>query len=319
MTRKLMAADLFDHYKGQLDLSWVAGHAGQDRLLRPDPAAAKGGAVLGALVGHMNLSNPNRVQVLGAAEIRYLLSLEKLIYDDVLNQLFHHEPCFIVVADDQPVPSELSRLADQHGVVLLASKLPSYKLVNHLQYFLSNLLAEKITLHGVFLEVKSIGVLLIGDSGIGKSELAFELITRGHRLIADDAPEFYRIAPDTINGVCPDVLDGFLEVRGLGVLNIRAMFGDNAIKQNKYLRLIINLKDLAQDNAWEIDRLYGSTRMRSILEVDVPEITLPVAAGRNLAVLVEGAALKHILHLKGYDAAQDFIAKQQSLISEQSS
>lgn len=319
MNRKPTAADLFDRYQAQLDLSWEAGRAGQGRLLRPDPTEAKGGAVLGALVGYMNLSNPNRVQVLGAAEIRYLLSLDKGVYHDTLDQLMSPEPCFIVLADNQTAPDELSALADRCKVALFSSTLPSHKLISHLQYFLSNLLAEKIVLHGVFLEVKSIGVLLVGDSGIGKSELAFELITRGHRLIADDAPEFYRIAPDTINGVCPEVLDGFLEVRGLGVLNIRAMFGDNAIKQNKYLRLIINLKDIAKDNAWEIDRLYGSTRMRSILEVEIPEITLPVAAGRNLAVLVEGAALKHILYLKGYDAAEDFIARQQGVIAEQSS
>ena len=119
-----------------------------------------------------------------------------------------------------------------------------------------------------------------------------------------------------MNGVCPKSLDGFLEVRGLGVLNIRAMFGDNAIKQNKYLRLIIHLKDIKREHEWEIDRLYGSSRMRSVLEVDIPEITLPVAAGRNLAVLVEGAALNHILKLKGYDAARDFINNQQRLIRE---
>ena len=260
--------------------------------------------MLGALVSYMNLSNPSRIQVLGAADLRYLMQLNKAEFEQTLQHLFAQDPCMIVVTDNEAAPDALLAGAESTGTPLLGSRLVSYKLVNHLQYFLTNLLAEKITLHGVFMEVKSIGVLLTGDSGMGKSELAFELITRGHRLIADDAPEFYRIAPDTVNGVCPKSLDGFLEVRGLGVLNIRAMF------------LIIHLKDIKREHEWEIDRLYGSSRMRSVLEVDIPEITLPVAAGRNLAVLVEGAALNHILKLKGYDAARDFINNQQRLIRE---
>ena len=316
MEHQLTAADVYERYQDQLALTWLAGRAGRDRPLRPQLQDTRGSTVLGALVGHMNLRSPSRVQVLGAAELRYLARLGRTEFDDALEQLFINEPCLIIVADNEPVPEDLISHADRSQTPLIHSGLTSYKLVSHLQYFLSNLLAEKITLHGVFMEVKSIGVLLTGDSGMGKSELAFELITRGHRLIADDAPEFYRIAPDTVNGVCPKALDGFLEVRGLGVLNIRAMFGDNAIKQNKYLRLIINLKDIKRDNDWEVDRLYGSTRMRTILEVDVPEITLPVAAGRNLAVLVEGAALNHILKLKGYDAARDFIDRQQQLIQD---
>ena len=316
MDLKLTAAGVFERYKDQLSLTWLAGRGGQDRLVRPRLQNARGSAMLGALISLMNLSNPSRIQVLGAADLRYLMQLGKAEFEQSLQHLFAQDPCIIIVADNEEAPEALLAGAENTNTPLLGSRVASYKLVNHLQYFLTNLLAEKITLHGVFMEVKSIGVLLTGDSGMGKSELAFELITRGHRLIADDAPEFYRIAPDTVNGVCPKTLDGFLEVRGLGVLNIRAMFGDNAIKQNKYLRLIINLKDIKRDHEWEIDRLYGSNRMRSVLEVDIPEITLPVAAGRNLAVLVEGAALNHILKLKGYDAARDFINTQQRLIRD---
>ena len=173
-----------------------------------------------------------------------------------------------------------------------------------MQHYLTNYFADKITLHGVFMEVMGTGVLITGDSSIGKSELALELITRGHRLIADDATEFSRVSPDTLLGSCPEMLRDFLEVRGLGILNIRAMFGSRAIKQHRNLRLIIVLQQLA--DATKMDRLHGS----KIQEVNIPEITLPVWPGRNLAVLLEAAVRNHILNTKGYDASKAFIDRQ---------
>ena len=146
---------------------------------------------------------------------------------------------------------------------------------------------EKITLHGVFMEVMGTGVLITGHSSIGKSELALELLTRGHRLIADDATEFARTAPDTLNGTCPEMLRDFLEVRGLGILNVRAMFGASSIKQSRNLRLMVVLQDI--EDAEKMDRLHGSKRIRTIQDVDIPEITLPVGPGKNLAVLLEVA------------------------------
>ena len=151
----------------------------------------------------------------------------------------------------------------------------------------------------------------------GKSELALELITRGHRLVADDAPEFSRIAPEIINGTCPPTLVDFLEVRGLGIINVRQLFGDSAVKSSKYLRLIIRLERLEKAELIDIDRLSGSYRMRKILEVDIPEITLPVAPGRNLAVLVECAARNHILRNSGYNSSEDFISRQARHIGAQ--
>ena len=161
------------------------------------------------------------------------------------------------------------------------------------------------------------GVLLTGDSGIGKSELALELITRNHRLIADDAPEFSRAGPDTVRGTCSDVLRDFLEVRGLGVLDIRAMYGDSAIKMSKDLRLIIHLEKMAIEELHQVDRLGGSYGQKSILDIDFPIVTLPVATGRNLAVLAEAAVRHHILLRKGYNATDAFIARQQQLIQQQ--
>ena len=314
MPGTLTAGELFTSHREQLCLQWLAGKAGHDRKLREGSTAQGTDKFLGALVGHMNLSYPNRIQVLGDDELSYLNSLGKNSHQDAVTRLFADKPAFIIIAGVAAVPDELVQLAEQTGTPIFTSILPSYKLISHLQYYLSNLLAERITLHGVFMDVMSIGVLICGDSSMGKSELAFELLTRGHRLIADDAPEFSRIAPDIVNGTCPPLLDGFLEVRGLGVLNVRAMFGDNVIKANKYLRLIIRLEDMREDDSWEVDRLRGSVRMRNVLDVDIPEITLPVGPGRNLAVLIEGAALNHIQHLKGYDAAQDFIERQRRIM-----
>ena len=160
---------------------------------------------------------------------------------------------------------------------------------------------------------------ITGDSGVGKSELALELLTRGHRLIADDAPEFSHVGPDIVRGRCPEALRDFLEVRGLGILNVRAMYGDSAIKLSKDLRLVIHLKRLASEDLQQLDRLQGIYRTHTILDVDVLEVTLPVAPGRNLAVLVEAAVRDHILVRKGYNASEAFIKRQRELIQQKTS
>jgi HPr kinase/phosphorylase len=159
--------------------------------------------------------------------------------------------------------------------------------------------------------VFSIGVLITGESGSGKSELALELISRGHRLVADDATEFTLIAPDVIDGTCPELLQDLLEVRGLGVLNVREMFGHTAVKPSKYLRLVVHLKPMREGEDTDgLTRLTGDVGHREIFEVQVPMITIPVAPGRNLAVLVEAAVRNHMLKSKGIDPAQTFIDRQ---------
>ncbi len=166
------------------------------------------------------------------------------------------------------------------------------------------------TLHGVFMDVMGLGVLLSGVSGVGKSELALELLTRGHRLIADDAPLFTCVAPNAVEGVCPPPLNDFLEVRGLGVINIRAMYGDGAIAERARLQLILHLRLMDDNQLANVDRLRASKDEVSVLGVAVPRITLPVAPGRELAVLTEAAVRNHVLALGGYDAAADFAQRQ---------
>lgn len=177
--------------------------------------------------------------------------------------------------------------------------------------------AEKTVIHGVFLDVHGLGVLLTGESGVGKSELALELISRSHCLIADDAIEISQQEPDKLRGTCPEALRDFLEVRGLGVMNIRAMYGDGVIKDSKSLHLVVHLERMAPEKIQQVDRLAGCYGKKRILDTEIPAVTLPVASGRNLAVLVEAAVRHHILLRKGYNASDAFVARQQQILHQQ--
>jgi HPr kinase/phosphorylase len=297
---------LFNTLQEKLELHWAAGKIGASRSIK-NPAAE---ATRTALVGHLNLIHPNRVQVVGKTEIRYLEKLADSLRRDLVDQLFDGTSDLIVVGDAQAVPDDIKQRSEATSTALLSSTQSTVQIVNYLQYYLTNLFAAKITLHGVFMEVFSVGLLITGDPSVGKSELALELVARGHRLVADDAPLFAKTAPDILTGRCPEILRDFLEVRGLGILNIRAMFGDSAIKQNRNLRLILKLVPMTEEQMHNIDRLHGSRTTRNILGVEIPQITLPVAPGRNLAVLAEAAARNHTLLLKGFDSAKLFMERQ---------
>jgi HPr kinase/phosphorylase len=312
MSDSLTVRSLVEAMDERLGLQWVAGLRGAGLVLARN-AAAEGTP---SLVGHLNLIHPNQIQVLGRDEVAYLSGLRKNSQRDVIEQLTGGQSALLIIADGEEPPINLQAQAETHGVALLRTPLPSHELINILRYFFSNKLAETITVHGVFMEVLGIGALITGHSSVGKSELALELISRGHRLIADDAPEFARIAPDILRGTCPPVLEDFLEVRGLGVLNIRAMYGDSAIKSSKYLQLIIRLFDLGHPEEAESDRLHGGQQTRVILGLEVPVISLPVAPGRNLAVMVEAAVRNHLLRLKGYYSGDDLAARQRRAMRE---
>lgn len=316
MNSGITAAELFDIHAERLGLSWVAGLTGGERQIEPKAAGALRNPSIVSWAGHLNPVHPCRIQVIGPVERAYLADLGQTARTDLLDRLFSGNTACVIVSDGEKVADDFVTMADTDAIPLFRSDLAGYKIISHLQHYLSIVLAERMNLHGVFMEVLGIGVLLTGKSGVGKSELALELISRNHRLIADDAPEFRRIAPDELNGSCPSGLIGFLEVRGLGVLNIRAMFGDSVVKLNKNLRLIIELQRMSDNELAQLDRLEGSRRYRTILDVEVPQITLPVIPGHNLAVLVEGAVRNHILLLKGYNASQVFIERQQRLILE---
>ncbi len=312
MSELLTVQNLYDHNVKRLGLAWIAGRKGVRRVFTKRRTASGSPA----LVGYFNLIHANQVQVLGKTELKYINQLRKDMLEDACKQLFQSKTIVIIITDSQTPPITFLEMANKNNVPLLRSSRSSYDILTNLRYYFAQELAERKTLHGVFLEVLSIGVLLTGESGTGKSELALELISRGHRLIADDAPEFARTAPDIINGSCPTLLQDFLEVRGLGVLNIRAMYGDSVIKNSKYLRLIIHLVHMRNGEAILEDRLQMKQKMRNILGLDIPVFTLPVAPGRNLAVLVEAAVRNHLLRLNGYNAGEDLANRQKRLMQK---
>lgn len=328
-TDQISIQELFENHGERLELEWVAGKSGgkkfivsnitdktgkaEDKYKRSNPAHAQ------SLVGYLNLIHPHQIQILGQVELDFLEELRDISRQDAVQQLFSHNPACIIVADKCKIPVYLKRRCNENTVPLFTSPLSSNALTDSLHYYLTNLFAEMLTLHGVYMEVNAIGVLITGPSGVGKSELALELITRGHRLVADDAPQFSRIAPDIINGTCPPALQDFLEVRGLGIINVRELFGDSSIKKNKYLKLIIRLEPLGNDRDLQIDRLEGSYKTLKVLDLEIPEITLPVAPGRNLAVLLECAASNHILRISGYNASVVFANRQKKLLEREKS
>jgi len=312
VNRRLTVDEIFARMKKRLSLTWEMGLSGGKRAVESDDATPS----RPSLVGFLSLIHPNRIQVLGAEEIAYLDGLEARKNWEAVAEIIAQNPVACLVADNLVVPNDLALACDEAEIPLLTSPLPGQDLVSHLQYMVNDALAPRITLHGVFLEVFSIGVLITGESGAGKSELALELLSRGHRMVADDAPEFHLIAPDVLNGTCPALLQDCLEVRGLGILNIRQMFGDSAVKPNKYLRLIVHLQ--AADKRLidqDIDRLHGDCSKRLVLGADVPVITIPVAPGRNLAVIVEAAVRNHALKMKGFDAGEAFMERHSAALA----
>ena len=304
---RITAGELFEKQQERLALRWLAGqNEGARRVLEAGDTVAR----RPSLAGYLNTIYPNRVQILGTEELSWLDGLDARQRWETIQKIMDYRPLALVISKSQTCPEDLREAAEESDTPLWASPRRGHELLNHLQYVMARTLAPRVTLHGVFMEIYSIGVLITGESGSGKSELALELVTRGHRLVADDAPEFTQIAPDVLDGTCPELLQDMLELRGLGVLNIRQMFGDTAVKRNKYLRMIVHLsRPSLEPTPSGLERLTGDLGSRRVLDLDVPTITLPVMAGRNLAVLTEAATRMHILRSKGVDAAAAFMAR----------
>ena len=309
MKEILSAESIILNLASKIELKWVAG--AEDPKL---PLHEVNVSEHATLIGHLNLIHKNIIQVIGKTECDYLNALDEDFRNSTLTQLFTNKTVAIILSENLPVPDLLCEYANKYSIPVLSCKADSNDVVDTARYYLHKLFTKKEIIHGVYMEVLGNGVLITGDSSVGKSELALELISRSHRLVADDAPEFTQISPDIIDGRSPSMLQGFMEVRGLGVLNIREMYGDNAIKINKYLRLIIHLEKMEKNNQNNFDRLKGHNKVQKILNVEIPVTVVPVAPGRNLAVIVEAAVRNHMLRNNGYDASQQLIDLQQQAI-----
>ncbi|BCK86568.1 HPr kinase/phosphorylase [Sideroxyarcus emersonii] len=303
---------LFEDKQERLSLTWVGGAKGGDRVLESDTVNASNRG----LIGHMNVIHPNWVQVFSNTELDYLHALSPADLSATLTQLEQGQPLCLIVAGETEIPKGLLDFANRTHTPLFHSPLGSVQLMWMIRHYIVKGLADSTTRHGVFLDVLGVGVMITGDSGVGKSELALELITRGSGLVADDITELYRISPETLEGRCPDLLRDFLEVRGLGMLNIRTMFGETAVRRKKSLKLIVHLYRPPHDDLSKLERL-PTSGSEEILGVRISKVELPVMAGRNLAVLVEAAARNFVLQQRGIDTMQEFISRQEQLMQEQ--
>ncbi|SDK69750.1 Hpr(Ser) kinase/phosphatase [Methylophilus rhizosphaerae] len=311
---QISVADLYKQIRGKLKLKWVAGESGGKKILNSGTVTKPSLA----LVGHLNFVHPNRVQVLGCAEMDYLRSMSILALQQAVSSLFSTDLAMVVVANGEKVPPAMLEAAQQNETPLFTTPMISPQLMELLSHYLAVATAETTSLHGVFMEVQGFGVLITGSAAIGKSELALELISRGHRLVADDIVDFYRTSPERIEGRCPELLQDFLEVRGLGILNIRALYGDNAVKPTKPLDMMIQLELANEMKPQDLDRLSANRQTERVLDVEVSKVIIPIAAGRNIAVLVEAAVRNHMLLLRGVNATKQLTKRQKQIMLRES-
>ncbi len=302
---------LVDRAPADLGIAIVAGDTGRAPPLPPSRPGGNGPGV----VGRLDLRQPNRIQVLGRTEVDFWNAQAADERAELVERLFGEGLCGIVVSDGLAVPSGIRRRAAAAGVPLACAAAGGERVVHGLRRVLAEVTGAWTVRHGVFLDVLGVGVLLTGEGGVGKSEMALELVSRGHSLVADDAPEF-RLQGPYVEGKAPPILRDFLEVGGLGVLNLRAMYGDAAIRETKRLQLIIHLEPLTSALRSQIDRLNGNMSTTHVLATPVDSMTLPVAPGRNLAVLAEAAVRNFLLRRRGYHAAEDLMQRQREQMRE---
>ncbi len=304
---EISVAQLFKDNQQALQLAWIAGESFTAACLdtRRINQSNEG------LIGHLNFYHPNWIQIFSQTESAYFAAMGEAEREQALARLQQSGIACVIVSDREPAPDALRRFTQRMQVPLIASPLPSLQIIWVIRTYLGRALAEFVTRHGVLLDVLGMGVLLTGESGVGKSELALELITRGGGLVADDVVELYHIAPETLEGRSPELLRDFLEVRGLGMLNIRTIFGETAVRVRKNLKLIVQLEKPVGGVVPGLERLPLTASFEEIMGVRVRKVVLPVAAGRNLAVLAEAAVRNYVLQLRGIDSTQEFIQRQE--------
>ncbi len=254
------------------------------------------------IAGFFEYFDNTRIQIIGMVETSYLNHLDDGARYSALEALFEKKPPMVIITREMEPLCEMVELAKKYSVPLLRTHLSTSRFLSALIAYLNVQLAPRITMHGVLVEVYGEGILLLGDSGVGKSETAIELVKRGHRLIADDAVEIKRVSDTTLVGSSPEIIRHFVELRGIGIVDVRRIFGMGSIKDTEKIDMVINL-EIWQDKK-QYDRLGLSTEYNSILDIEVPAITLPVKPGRNLAVVIEVAAMNNRQKRMGYNAAE---------------
>ena len=307
MKPTVVSADaLFEEFRATLRWEWVAGlGASERRFDELVVSAARSGA---DLVGYLNYIHPYRVQILGEREIAYLTNATAEDCTRRISRIIKLEPPVLIVADGQTAPDELLAICERAQIPMFATNESAAFVIDVLRAYLSKHFADRTSMHGVFMDILGLGVMITGESGLGKSELGLELISRGNGLVADDAVDLFRINQTTIEGKCPELLQNLLEVRGIGLLDIRAIFGETAVRRKMRLKLIVHLvRRETLENEYE--RLPYEPLTQDVLGVPVLKVVIQVVAGRNIAVLVEAAVRNTILNLRGIDTYQDFVER----------
>ncbi len=311
----ISAEALFEEHRPALQWEWIAGHAHPER--RFDEAAVRNAQSAADLVGYLNYIHPYRVQIVGRREVAYLSDATADVAERRISRIVTLEPPVLIVADGQTPPDKLVAMCDRAEIPLFATAESAGHVIDVVRGYLSQHFAERTTRHGVFMDILGLGVLLTGESGLGKSELGLELISRGHGLVADDAVDLYRVSQTALEGRCPELLMNLLEVRGIGLLDIKAIFGETAVRRKMRLKLIVHLvRKETMDR--EFERLPYEPLYEEILGVQVRKAVIAVDAGRNLAVLVEAAVRNTILQLRGIDTYQEFIERHQRAMQKTS-
>jgi HPr kinase/phosphorylase len=307
MKPTVISADaMFEEFRGGLRWEWLAGLGASERQF--DPAVISRAQSAADLVGYLNYIHPYRVQILGSREIAYLT---RGTVDDCVRRVARIvtlEPPMLVLADGQTAPDQLLSVCERAQLPLFATRESSAFVIDLLRAYLSKHFAERTSMHGVFMDILGMGVMITGESGLGKSELGLELISRGNGLVADDAVDLFRINQTTLEGRCPELLQNLLEVRGIGLLDIRAIFGETAVRRKMRLKLIVHLvrKETMER---EYERMPAQPLTQDVLGIPVRKVIIQVVAGRNIAVLVEAAVRNSILQLRGIDTYADFVAR----------
>lgn len=308
MKPTVISADvLFEDHRESLRWQWVAGLGASER--RFDDLAVRAARSGADLVGYLNYIHPYRVQVIGEREVAYLTNATPEDCSRRVSRIVTLEPPVLIVADNQTAPDSLVSMCEQAHIPMFATHESAAFVIDVLRAYLSKHFAERQSMHGVFMDILGMGVMITGESGLGKSELGLELISRGHGLVADDAVDLYRINQTTVEGRCPDLLQNLLEVRGIGLLDIKAIFGETAVRRRMRLKLIVHLvrKETMER---DYDRMPHEPLRQDVLGIPVRKAVIQVVAGRNIAVLVEAAVRNTILQLRGVDTYQEFVQRQ---------
>jgi HPr kinase/phosphorylase len=290
--------ELLEDTSESAQLVLVAGSEGLDNVLNR-PGVQKPGL---ALTGFLEYIHPGVIQILGKSEITYLSERPPAERSRILSQLCRQGgTCFVITSGMKP-PQELRAEAERQQVPLLGTELPTSPTVDYLTRYLEDKLAPRAVLHGVLLDIYGLGVMLLGESGVGKSECALDLVVRGHRLISDDVVEIRR-RREVLIGTGPELTRYHMELRGLGIINVKDLFGVAAVRMNKYIEYVIKL------DAWKAEKRYDrlglDEKSYEVLGIELPYVEMPVGPGRNLSVLIEVAARNHLLKLKGYHPARE--------------